>query len=72
MKNDALTKFLELAEDHYWNSFEKDRKIILAHINEIATKARRIVEVDTMKPACMFCGGREFHKDDCRHSHIIR
>ena len=21
---------------------------------------------------CMFCGGREFHKDDCRFSPIIR
>ena len=21
---------------------------------------------------CMFCGGREFHKDDCRFSQIIR
>ena len=41
MKEDVLTKFIELAEDHYWDSFEGDRDIILVHINQLAILARK-------------------------------
>jgi hypothetical protein len=39
MKNDALTKFLELAEHHYWDTLES-RQDIMTHIYGIASRSR--------------------------------
>ncbi len=72
--NDALTKFLKRAEDHYWDSFEEDRKIILCHINQIAMQVRKIiydenesgVENDGLKP-CGYCGYKNLEKDSHCH-----
>jgi len=32
----SMMDFIELAEDHYWDTFEPDRAIILKHIYAIA------------------------------------
>ena len=44
MKNNKLTRFLNLANDHYWDSLQDHRMIILKHINEIVTKVKKIKE----------------------------
>ena len=65
MTNDALTKFLQLAQDHYWDSFEKDRNIILAHINQLAIRARKQVcdnkdcECDPENEYCYSCAEKK-------------
>lgn len=41
MIDDALTRFLKKAEDHYWDTFEQDRQIVLSHINQIAIMVRK-------------------------------
>lgn len=64
MINDALTRFLAEAKDHYWDTFEGKRNIILSHINSIAMVVRKeiydeiqpSVEADA-KNRCSLCKG---------------
>ena len=48
MKDDALTKFLELAEDHYWDTLESHQGIVMAHIYQIAMNVRKSLD-DTVQ-----------------------
>ena len=76
MINDALTKFLEKAKDHYWDTFEEDRNIILSHINSITMVVRKEI-YDEIQPNIQdgsadeshFCKGCKFTGCNCPFSY---
>lgn len=55
MKNDVLIRFFEKVKDHYWDTLEQDRSIILVHIKQIIIKIEKEIynengkEVSEMK-----------------------